>query len=173
MSEILIIVKLQHAASRVWTCAEHEFRLIYMKLCDGDNYHTTMSQYSCLKNLRRRNLEVLTFSMEKLIESLLPSDSASRNVIGIDKQTPKNVIALNWKIFWNSSIICCKKVTKNTQKTSAISRLSKIPLKFSIPYYSAAFGNSIFQIFPQHDNSLLSCNVFMLLLTHQVLTLKY
>ena len=41
MSEILTIANLRHAASRVWTCAEPEFRLSWMKLCSSDNHHTT------------------------------------------------------------------------------------------------------------------------------------
>ena len=42
--EILTIANLWHAASRVWTCAEPEFRLSWMKLCSsdsGDNHYTT------------------------------------------------------------------------------------------------------------------------------------
>ena len=31
----------RHVASRVWTCAEPEFRLIWVKLCDTDNHNTT------------------------------------------------------------------------------------------------------------------------------------
>ena len=40
-SEILTIASLQHAASRVWTCTESEFRLSWMKLCSSDNHYTT------------------------------------------------------------------------------------------------------------------------------------
>ena len=40
LSEILTIANLQHAASRVWTCAEPEFRLSWMKLCSSDNHYT-------------------------------------------------------------------------------------------------------------------------------------
>ena len=40
-SEILTIANLRHATSRVWTCAEPEFRLSWMKLCSSDNHYTT------------------------------------------------------------------------------------------------------------------------------------
>ena len=36
LSKILTIANLRHAASRVWTCAEPEFRLRWMKLCSSD-----------------------------------------------------------------------------------------------------------------------------------------
>ena len=44
LSEILTIANLRHAASRVWTCAESEFRLCGMKLCSSDNHYTTAPQ---------------------------------------------------------------------------------------------------------------------------------
>ena len=44
LSEILTIVNLRHAASRIWTYAEPEFRLCWMKLCSRDNYDTTAPQ---------------------------------------------------------------------------------------------------------------------------------
>ena len=31
----------RHVASRIWTCAEPEFRLIWVKLCYTDNHNTT------------------------------------------------------------------------------------------------------------------------------------
>ena len=37
---ILSIVNLQHAASRIWTSAEPEFRLCWIKLCSSDNHYT-------------------------------------------------------------------------------------------------------------------------------------
>ena len=40
-TEILTIANLWHAASRVWTCAEPEFRLIWMKFRSSDNHNTT------------------------------------------------------------------------------------------------------------------------------------
>ena len=44
LSEILTITNLWHAASRIWTCAEPEFRLIWIKLCSSDNPYTTALQ---------------------------------------------------------------------------------------------------------------------------------
>ena len=41
LSEILTISNLRHAASRIWTCAQREFRLSWMKLCSSDNHCTT------------------------------------------------------------------------------------------------------------------------------------
>ena len=38
LSEILTIANLRHAANRVWTCAESESRLCWMKLCCGDSH---------------------------------------------------------------------------------------------------------------------------------------
>ena len=40
LSEILTISNLRHAASRVWRCAEPEFRFSWMKLCSSDNHYT-------------------------------------------------------------------------------------------------------------------------------------
>ena len=40
LSEILHIVNLRHAGSRIWTCAEPVFRLWWMKLCSSDNHYT-------------------------------------------------------------------------------------------------------------------------------------
>ena len=47
LSKILTIVNLQHAASKIWTCAEPEFRLSWMKLCRSDN-HCTTAPHICL-----------------------------------------------------------------------------------------------------------------------------
>ena len=43
LPEILIIVNLQHTASRIWTCAELEFRLCWMNFCISDNHYTTLA----------------------------------------------------------------------------------------------------------------------------------
>ena len=40
LSEILTIAILRHTASRVWTCAEPEFRRNWVKLCSSDNHCT-------------------------------------------------------------------------------------------------------------------------------------
>ena len=37
---IVTITNLWHAASRIWTCSEPEFRLCWMKLCSSDNHYT-------------------------------------------------------------------------------------------------------------------------------------
>ena len=41
LSEILTVANLRLPASRVWTCAESEFRLFWTKLCSSDNHYTT------------------------------------------------------------------------------------------------------------------------------------
>ena len=40
-TEIFTIPNLQHAASRIWTWAEPEFRFSWMKLFSSDNHYTT------------------------------------------------------------------------------------------------------------------------------------
>ena len=40
ISEINTIADIWHAATRVWTWAESEFRLCWMKLCSSDNHYT-------------------------------------------------------------------------------------------------------------------------------------
>ena len=39
--EILTITNLRYAANKIWTCAEPEFRLWWMKLCSSNNNYTT------------------------------------------------------------------------------------------------------------------------------------
>ena len=41
LSEILTIANLRHTASRIWTCADLEFRLCWIKLYSSDNHYTT------------------------------------------------------------------------------------------------------------------------------------
>ena len=41
LPEILTIANLGHAASRLWICAEPEFKLSWMKLCSSYNHCTT------------------------------------------------------------------------------------------------------------------------------------
>ena len=43
LSGILTILNFRHAASRISTCAEPEFRLCWMKLCNSDNHYTKVS----------------------------------------------------------------------------------------------------------------------------------
>ena len=45
LSEILTITNLQHAASRIWTCAEPKFRLSWMKLWSSDNHFICIITY--------------------------------------------------------------------------------------------------------------------------------
>ena len=42
LSEILTITNLQHAVSRIWTWAEPEFRLCWMKVCSSDSHYTSI-----------------------------------------------------------------------------------------------------------------------------------
>ena len=41
LPKILTIANLWHTESRVWSCAEPEFRLSWIKLCSNDSHHTT------------------------------------------------------------------------------------------------------------------------------------
>ena len=53
LSEILIITNLWYAVSRIWTWAEPEFRLWWMKLCSSDNNYTIAPQrvpWECQKS---------------------------------------------------------------------------------------------------------------------------
>ena len=45
----LTIANLRHAASRVWTCAELEFRFNWMKLCSSNNHYTKAPWHTCLR----------------------------------------------------------------------------------------------------------------------------
>ena len=44
LSEILTIANHRHDVSKVWTCAESEFRLCW-KLCSSDNHYTSVRNY--------------------------------------------------------------------------------------------------------------------------------
>ena len=46
LSEFFAIANLRHASSRIWTCAESEFRFCWMKLCRSDNRNITAPQIS-------------------------------------------------------------------------------------------------------------------------------
>ena len=59
LSEILTITNLWHTASRVWTCAEPEFRLSWMKLCSSNNHCTLVPQQSIRERIRERIQTVL------------------------------------------------------------------------------------------------------------------
>ena len=92
LSEILTIANLRHAASRVWTCAEPEFRLSWMKLCGSDNHFTTLPQvssYSCVGPFQRSRIFffILSIYANELIStpkimtflSTLPSGNENLN----------------------------------------------------------------------------------------------
>ena len=66
LSEILTIANLRHAASRVWTCAEPEFRLSWMKLCSSDNHYICRKVNSKLSALSRL-ARYLSMKQKKLL----------------------------------------------------------------------------------------------------------
>ena len=79
LSEILTIANLRHAASRVWTCAESEFKLYWMKLCSWDNCYATATKKKTEKkivDIHRKKLCDLTrirslpFQPEDIITNL-------------------------------------------------------------------------------------------------------
>ena len=51
LSEILTMANLQHAASRIWTCAEPEFRLCWIKLCSSGNHYNLSDSLPLLVHL--------------------------------------------------------------------------------------------------------------------------
>ena len=42
LTEILPYATFRLAASKIWTCAEPEFKLSWMKLCSSDNHYTAV-----------------------------------------------------------------------------------------------------------------------------------
>ena len=52
LPEILTIANLWHAVSRIWTCAEPDFRRSWLKLCNSDNHYMTVPQNAtkCAQN---------------------------------------------------------------------------------------------------------------------------
>ena len=78
MSEIFTIVNLQHAASRIWTCAKPEFRFHWMKLCSSDNQYTNTTNVIFLAKLRLFWLKISTHIANSYISNyyfLLLNDS--------------------------------------------------------------------------------------------------
>ena len=55
LPEILTIANLRQTATRVWTCAEPELRLGWMKLCSNDNHYTTAPRAPLRGRLRVNN----------------------------------------------------------------------------------------------------------------------
>ena len=51
LSEILTIANLRHAVSKLWTCAEPEFRLNWMRLCSSHNHYNVPSRICKVKQL--------------------------------------------------------------------------------------------------------------------------
>ena len=48
LSEIFVIANFQHKARRMWTCAEPEFKLCWIKLYSNDNHHCTCEKVDIL-----------------------------------------------------------------------------------------------------------------------------
>ena len=71
LSEILTIANLQHAASRVWTCAEPEFRLSWMKLCSSDKHYNTAPVTSSTFQVTSSNPRVIRAQIHKLKNYLI------------------------------------------------------------------------------------------------------
>ena len=61
LSEIFTIANLRHVVSRVWTCAEPEFRLSWMNLCSSDNRYTTAPKYTIIHLIGTQIFRELTF----------------------------------------------------------------------------------------------------------------
>ena len=87
LPEILTISNLQHVESRIWTCAEPEFRLCRMKLCSSDNHYTN--------NMSRAKSENLHFNMLLLLTAYKVSAKKSRRVISHDTE--------KWSKLWRKT----------------------------------------------------------------------
>ena len=53
--------------SRIWTCAEPEFRLSWIKLCTSDNYYTTVPQRSATLLKKDSNTGVLLWILLSIL----------------------------------------------------------------------------------------------------------
>ena len=56
LSEIFNIANYRHAASRIWTCAEPQFRLRWMKLCSSDNHYAQQHILTGIQTIGNPNL---------------------------------------------------------------------------------------------------------------------
>ena len=57
-----------HTASRVWTCAEPEFRLSSMKLCSSDNHYTTAPRWKVAPCCSCENEKSVKFPLENPVK---------------------------------------------------------------------------------------------------------
>ena len=53
--------RISDTPSRVWTCAEPEFRLSWMKLCSSDNHYTTAPLRVCLSDKKSNKQQMQVF----------------------------------------------------------------------------------------------------------------
>ena len=67
-SEILIIANLRNAASRIWTCAESDFRLCWMMSCSSDNH------YACVGASFKTKLQASNFIKKETPTQVFSSD---------------------------------------------------------------------------------------------------
>ena len=59
-SQFLTFVNLWHAVNKIWTCADLEFRLCWMKLCSSCNHYTSKCHCSfCLETQVLRSLPLI------------------------------------------------------------------------------------------------------------------
>ena len=69
LSKILIIANLRHAASRIWTCAEAEFRLCWMKL--GAHPNNIWAQAIIMRPVTVKSTLLLFLLIQKVLEKNL------------------------------------------------------------------------------------------------------
>ena len=91
LSEILTIANLRHAASRIWTSAEPEFRLCWMKLCSSDNHYTTVPPNVC-------SISLLYFSGNLLRSFLSRHGFKTLFKLRGGGKFLAEVLFLNWKV---------------------------------------------------------------------------
>ena len=109
LSEILTIANLRHVASRIWTCAEPEFRLSWIKLCGSNSHYTTAPQWvnnvKLLNNVYDKHFSSQNLNEKSMIDILLygcddfnEHDSKEILLYTIDCFNLLNVLKDHWLI---------------------------------------------------------------------------
>ena len=85
LPEILSIANLRCATSRIWTCAEPDFRLSWMKLCSSNNHYTTVPQNTTKRAQNDSKQQVRMNLGMKLIKMNLGMKLFFLHVVGTHK----------------------------------------------------------------------------------------
>ena len=98
ISEILTIVNLRHAASRIWSCAEHQFRFSWMKLCSSDNYYSTVPRDEAFV-LRKKHQH----SLQTLPSTSIGIMTCLKGTLNGSKWYTKSYIEIYYRIFFREN----------------------------------------------------------------------